>query len=253
MSLETAFEVGQASAQIKRIADVLTASQKDVFVRLPGLSHYYPGGIRGATGDLIDHSGAGTGLTETGSCPTGYDGNAYVKIGGGTNFLSNSGVGQATGGESWIDSSIHGMTIGGWVEVDVQGGLSAGIVTREAASPQRGWALLWNVAGTASFQVSGNGAAIVSAISAPTSINTWHFIVGRFTPSTEVAVIVDGQKATNIVAVPALINVSTASFELGRYVQNNGRILDGKVRDLFICRAALSDEQIEQIRQTSVP
>lgn len=253
MSDRTAFEVGRLYQPIKAIADVITGSQKDVFIRLPALVAYYPMGIR-LGGNVVEHGGSGLVLTQTGVNPVGYDGNAYTHLGNGTNYVqSTSSQFGITGLETWVTSSLRGLTVGGWFMVDVSpASVPAGMTSKDGGAADRGYLLGWRQTDVPYFQVSGNGVATFSADGPVTSVSEWHFVVGRY-KSSEIAVFVDGEKSVTTAGVPASLFVSSQNFEVGRYFNDNGRILYGKVRDAFVCAAALSDELIEQIRATSVP
>lgn len=253
MSKESAFEVGRLYQPIKAIADTLVASQKDVFVILPGLAGYYPMGIRNQSGHEVEHSGTGVNLIQQGTCPTAYDGNSFVHLGSGTNYLFGSSLYGITGLETWITPSLRGLTVGGWFMADSTPAVGGGLISKDVVTPNRGYALAWFTANDPFFLTSGNGTAI-QVVSAPAqSLGVWHFIVGRFIPSTEIAVFVDGDKTVNITAIPVSLNVSTQAFEVGRYFNDNTRVFHGKARDVFVCAAALSDALIEQIRVTSTP
>lgn len=253
MSEDTAFEIGRLYPPIKAIADTLVASQKDIFVRLPGLVGYYPGGIRNQSGNLSEHSGNAYTLLQTGVCPVGYDGNAFSHLGNGTNYLHAAAIFPITGLETWITSSMRGLTIGGWFMVDSTPASLAGIISKWAPSPDRGYALEWVSSNVARFAMSSNGAAAFFVDSSASPISTWTFLVGRFIPSTEIAVFANGDKSVNTTAIPASVNVSTQDFEIGRIDGDNALIFHGKARDVFICAAALSDALIEEIRVTSAP
>lgn len=253
MGDRTAFEVGRLYPLLKTVADTLTASQKDVFVQLPGLLGYWPMGIRDNAGNVPDHAGGGGFFTEVGTCPTGYDGNSFVHLGDGVNYLTTSTSFGVTGLEAWISSSIRGLTVGGWFMIDASGAGDRGLVSKDGATPDRGYGLFTGSSDTIGFYMSGTGAALLVATGPVVTLGGWHFVVGRFIPSTEVAVITDGNKTVNVTAIPASIFVSTQAFEVGRFTADNTTIVHGKVRDLFICAAALSDALIEQIRATSVP
>lgn len=253
MSKESAFEVGRLYQPIKAIADTLSASQKDVFVRLPGLLAYWPMGIRDLGGVVIEHGGAGNWLVQTGICPTGYDGNAFVHLGNGTNFLNAGAAFGVTGLETFISSSLRGLTIGGWFMIDSTPVVNGGMISKDKLSPDRGYTLVYQAAGVISFLVSGNGASTVGVSSAAVSLATWHFVAARFAPSAEIAIIVDGNKDVNTSVIPASLNISAQAFEVGRQFDDNSQVLHGKVRDVFICAAALSDALIEEVRVTSMP
>lgn len=253
MSVEAAFEVGRLYAPIKAIADTLTAAQKDVFIELPGLAGYYPMGIRNGVGHAVEHSGSGSNLLQTGTCPTGYDGNAFAQLGNGTNYLGVVTTYGIIGTETWISSSLRGLTIGGWFMLDSIGGSGGGLISKDNAGPNRGYYLSANTTPAVTFSVSGTGSAQTFITSAATSLSEWHFFAGRFTPSAEVAVFVDGVKTVNVTSVPASINVSTGNFEVGRFASNNANIQHCKTRDAFICASALSDDLIEEVRNSTRP
>lgn len=254
MGLEEAFEIAQVGVQVKRIADVLTASQKDVFIRLPGLEQYYPGGIRTPSGQLADHAKGGAHVNQVGAVPTGFDGDAYVHLGNGVNYFTVLNVGSITGTETYISSSIRGFTVGCWIMVDTTPPSAAhGIISRDGVAPQRGHLLTWDNLDQPRFAMSGTGAAIVSAVAPPSTTGVWHFIVGRFTPSTEVAVFVDGDKTVNTTAIPSSMFVSSQNFEVGRRGNSDGAIIHAKMRDMFICAAALEDDIIADLRANSLP
>ncbi len=253
MSEESALEVGRLYVPIKAIADTLTAAQKDIFVRLPALIAYWPMGIRDLSGNVKDHSGALETLTQVGTCETGYDGNSFVHLGNGTNYLNRATGFGITGLETWVTASLRGLTLGGWFMVDTTPTTSSGLISKDAPAANRGYSLTYDTADQPGFNMSGTGAAILSAVGQGVQTGQWHFIVGRFIPSTEVAVIVDGDKAVNTTAIPASEFVSSQPFEIGRFFADNNRVIHGKVRDVFVCAAALSDALIEETRVTSVP
>lgn len=254
MSLEEALEISLVGQQVKRIADVLTASQKDVFVRLPALQGYWPCGIRSGVGDLIDHSSVGANLTQVGTPTVGYDGNSYSLLGFGTNYFSGVGAGAILGTETFVDATIRGLTVGCWFMVDtVPGAFNYGLISRWGSTIQRSYAIQYTNTGFMRFSASGTGASVISATSGPVTTGVWHFAAGRFTPSAEVAVIVDGAKTVNTTAIPAALFNSSQAFEIGRNSATNNNIFQGKVRDAFICAAALEDDIITAIRDTSMP
>lgn len=253
MSADTAFEVGRLYTPLRQIADVLTATGHGAIDVLPGLQQYWTGGTRRFNGQIAEHGGGGTALTEFGSIPTGYDGNSYFHVGNGVNYGTlNTGAG-ITGLETWIDPTLRGLTIGGWFMVDTLPSVAGGLISKSADSPDRGYALTVTPAPEYLFLVSGNGAAAFQAISPTSTISVWRFIVGRYIPSTEIAIFVDGDKTVNTTAIPASLNVSAQAFELGRYFNTDSYIAHAKMRDVFVCAAALSDTLIEEVRKASSP
>ena len=243
MGLETAFEVGRLYGPIKSIADVLTASQKDVFVRLPGLVAYWPMGIR-TLGDVVEHGGSGIILNETGVCPTGYDGvSPYAHLGNGTNYVhSANAILGVTGTETFIETTLRGLTIGCWLQVDALPAVAGGILGKFGILTNYGYALIVEGGGEITNYISANGSALTYAQSAPVSVGEWIFVTGRFDPSTEVSVFVNGVKTVNTTAIPSSCNVSTQNFEMGRSGNSASRLLHSRTRDAFVCAAALSED-----------
>lgn len=250
---EEAFEVGRLYRPIREIADVLTASQKDIFVRLPGLLAYYPGGIR-HTNFVSDHSGAGYELTQTGSCPTGYDGNPYFHLGNGTNYLySTNSVFGLIGTEAYMEASIRGLTFGGWFVIDALPGGATGLLSKFGVVTDYGYALTSGASGSTSGIISSNGSVVTSVSGPVLAVGDWSFLVVKFTPAVELSIHSNGVKSSNITAIPASINPSTQDFEIGRYLNDNAKIPHVRARDLFICASALSDTLIEDLRLSSTP
>jgi hypothetical protein len=188
-----------------------------------------------------------------GTCEAGYDGDAFRHLGNGVNYFYGSLDFGFTGLETYITASLRGFTIGGWFMFDATPAASGGMIGQDQIAPQRGYSLRYSSGGSVVFGMSGTGGAQFFATSQALALGAWHFCVGRFIPSTEVAVFANGDKTANTTAIPSSCFVSAGRFEIGRQVQTDANILHGKVRDAFMCRAALSDELIEQIRLSSVP
>jgi len=254
MSYETAFEVGRLFLPLKTIADAINPVERDPFIHLPALRAYWPMSIVRSTGAAEDHAGTSVGLLRQGGPLYGFDGNAYIELGISNGYMATaSSALNITGTEAWIASSLRGLTIGGWFMVDSTPGLDSGLITKDATGPQRGFALLWETVNRPTFFVSGNGTSGPSIAYSTLLLDTWYFIVGRFTPSTEVAIFVNGTKLANTTSIPAAINVSTQNFEVGRYFNSDSRIIEGKARDVFVCTAALSDETLSDLYQATRP
>jgi len=214
---------------------------------------YWPMGIRFSSGAVAEHAGPGNSLLQTGICPTGYDGNSFAHLGDGTNYLYASGGFGVTGLETFISSSLRGLTIGGWFMIDAYPDTQGGLVTKFGTITEYAYALYARSTQDIVFVVSSNGSALFSVISAVVNLGQWYFFAGRFIPGTEVAVFVDGNKTTNTTAIPSSIHASAQNLEIGRYLALDNRIQHAKARDVFICAAALSDALIEEIRATSTP
>lgn len=253
MSLEAAFEVGRLYHPLKRIADVLTAAEREPFIKLPGVIGYFPMSSGLGLGKALNHLGGMPHLNQQGTCPIGYDGQSYRLLGDGVNYLYETTTYGLLGTETWIDSTIRGFTIGAWVSIVNWPAVDGGIITKMGVSGDYSYALTVHSDGAPMFTVSVNGTAYVAVTAPATSLTTWHFIVGRFTPSTELAIFVDGVKTVNTTSIPASCFATTQQFEVGRYINNDDRIIHAKVRDVFICQSTLSDAGIETLRLATSP
>jgi len=253
MSYESV-EIGRLYQPIKQIADSLVHQEREPFINLPGLRGYWPMSAVDFLGNAKDHSAGSSDLSGSGAPLFGYDGDSFVQCGVASDFLQGSTSAQdVTGVETWIDPSIRGLTVGCWVKVDDTPGTVGGLVTIYGAAGQRSFALFFNSSREVAFGVSGAGTVVVNVYSAAIVIGVWAFVVGRFTPSIEVAVFANGVKSVVTASVPANTFNSTNPFEVGRISNNDAQILEGKFRDVFICAAVLSDVQIENIRLSSMP
>jgi len=191
MSADTALEVGRLYGQIKRIADVLTSSQEDLFIKLPALEAYFPMSLVGLGGIARNHGG-GADLQMTGTAPAGYDGNSFRQLGNGVNYLGvTDGAFNLTGLETYVEASLRGFTIGGWFNIGSLAPTFSGLISKDADVPNRGYSFAVRDSGLVRLQVSlAGGTPIFEETSAVVAVGQWHFLVGRFTPSNEIAVFV---------------------------------------------------------------
>jgi hypothetical protein len=74
----------------------------------------------------------------------------------------------------------------------------------------------------------------------------WYFIVGRFIPSTEEAIFVNGAWDTNVVGVNASIQNTASAFRIFDQSDNSSR-LNGRVSLAFLCATALSDSIVSAL------
>jgi hypothetical protein len=145
-----------------------------------------------------------------------------------------------------------GLTLGGWFWCDAASmGVLAGFISKYLdVGNQRAYALYKTPANTTSMLMSTDGINNVQAVH-PTAIvvDTWNHIIGRFTPSAEIAIFLNGIISTNVAAIPASIFDSNASLQIGNIRDAGSHYLDGRASQCFICAAALSDAQIGVLYQ----
>ena len=158
---------------------------------------------------------------------------------------------QIQGNEPFIANP--GLTLGGWFWCDAASmGAAVGYMAKyNAVGNQQAYELYKGATDFPTFGISTDGINNVYAIHTTVQIvGTWNHIVGRFTPSTELAIFLNGVKITNVVAIPATIFNSTASLRIGDI---RATYLDGRASQCFICAAWLSDAQIGMLYQAARP
>lgn len=150
-----------------------------------------------------------------------------------------------------------GLTFGGWYYFNTAlrtDGLS-GKWNGTGVTNQRSWVLYKTNLAAIRFGVSSGGTAIssmfVNSTITPVDAN-WYFVVGRYTPSTEIAIWVNGTKTILAVGIPAALFNSTQPYEVGVY-RGTPDYLDGRVGPQFVCATALEDCFINGLFWHSAP
>lgn len=216
---------------------------------LPGLRGFWPFSSVDEAGNLYDLSGQARTLTDNGGIVTLAAANSIFPYG---DFNSGSSQYYSRADEAGL--SITGaLTIGGWFYFETIPASSMGCISKnEPTGNQRAYTLFRHSNNFARFQVSSNGTATVAVDSVATfAQDTWYFLAGRYTPSTEVAVWVDDEKTVNTTSVPAAIFDSTAIFAIGRTDGSN--YLNGRAAFCFVSAMALSDATIDVVRGRMKP
>lgn len=251
MSYLTAVEVGRLYKPLSQLAG-RSRSVYDSFVYLPGLRGYWPMSGSNTDGDATDFGGLFQPLSGLGDPIYGeVNGVGYVKMDGASRLVRPDNLlWDITGTEAHIDPVMRGLTLGAWARFDADQ-QSALISKYDPSLNQRAYLLQRNAADNMSFVISSDGAAM-AFISDTVTLSTgqWYFLVGRFTPSTELAAFVNGAKYTLDTGIPASIFNSTAQLEVGG---NTGSsiYLDGKMAHVFICAMSLSDSIIDNLYQAT--
>lgn len=254
MGLETAFELGRLYQPIKTIADTLQSSQDKIFLELPGLIAWFPGGVTSDNGHMVNTALFPTYMEQQGTCPIGYDSHPYRTTGNGTNYLKTGGLAPCLGTETWIDAPLRGLTIGCWLKlVSLPASLNAGVMGKNGPPTELGYSIQVHLSGTLRWIISGNGSSAILVDTGVLGLGVWAFVCARFDPSVEIAIFLNGTKTINVSGVPAALNASTSNFEVGRTLDTDTRIGNFQTRDIFVCQSALSDDLIATIMATSSP
>lgn len=222
------------------------------FLSLPGLVGFWTlSSVQRSTGNAYDISGQGRTLTYNGN-PTYSIYNSlvpYIDLDGAGDFLSRADETDLDilGSEAIYASAARGLTLGGWFYSTVAGAPAQGLATKwNGIGNQRSYRIIKTAGNAADCSVSGTGADTFTATSAATfTANIWHFVCGRFTPSTEVAIFIDGIKTTFTTGIPAAIFNSTQAFEIGR--TEGSLLLTGRAGPCFLCANALSDLRLQRL------
>lgn len=252
-----------AKFQSRREAQFYWKSAVSTLLALPALRAAWSMSSVGHTfADIArDLSGGGNHLTGHVNVDFGYDVLIpYVEFDGAAAYLWRTDAGaidwaDIIGGESYVIPTQRGLTIGGWFYADA---LTAAMVTMGkgtgggAAVEQ--YMLFWRgdlANDPFLFRVS-TGAALTSVTSSViTATGGWYFVAGRFTPSTDVEIFVNGTwDAAG--AAPALLTDLGNSFTIGAS-SAPGAYLNGRASLCFLCACAAPKVAISQFyHQTRV-
>lgn len=226
-----------------------------LFQNLPGLRGFWPMSIQDDSGDA--HS-LGMNSLELNNISSNAIFNidaltpglmTYAEFDGSSayfNDVDNADL-SISGTEAEINADIQGLTIGCWLWMDATPGSDVGAIGKYVTTGnQRSYLIFVNSSAVPIFIVSGSGTSGTSdqVNAGALAAGAWSFLVGRFTPGTEVAVWSNGVKTTNTSSIAASIYDSTADFQIGRFDSN---YFDGRASMCFLCAAALPDALIDRL------
>lgn len=223
------------------------ANAQALFTSLPGLRGlWFMSGVD-SNGDVYDISGVGKTLTNNNTVV--FDNDSLVPyaqfVAANSEYLERTDEADLdiSGTEAFIAN--NGLTMGGWFYHDTIGA-SQGELTKWGNSGNLSYLLFVTGGGAVSFQMSDDGTNVSAVNSAAITANVWRFHVGRFTPSSEVAVFVNNIKVTAATARASIFN-SSANFRIGSTNAGAGRFLDGRAAFCFLCASALPDFMVSNL------
>jgi len=227
---------------------------------LPALRAFWPmSSVDYTTANrAMDIAGEAYHLTAAGESPIefGYDDTNPPTLPAYAQFAGDGGLFRADGGaanwadiigtETYIIPSELGITLGCWVYFDNAAAATEYVMSKWlVAGNQRSYALGRNAAGNAVFEVSTNGAAIVTVTSTDViPADTWTFIVGRLVPSATLDVWVNDNITQQAAGVPATIFDSTADFYIATNDPASGNWLTGRVSLAWLCACHHADAHV---------
>lgn len=214
---------------------------------LPGLRAFWPFSSINQNGTVIDISGQARALTNTNAATFGVQNQVmpYAILNGTTQYFTRADeVGQDITGS---------LTMGGWFYTTSIANAIRCIGKDVAGTNNRSYSISL-AAGTGQVSMSvfplGTSASEFSIGGSSIAINTWTFLVGRFTSSTELAVWVNNTKTSTTTAVPAATFSGAAPFTIGASGTPD-LYLPGRATLCFLCADALPDALINRFYNIS--
>ena len=218
--------------------NVAAGNALSTMLLLPELRGLWAFGSVNESGQVLDHSGQGRTLSNTGAVARAAAGLVPYAVFSGANYLSRAD-------EAGLDIT-GALTFGGWFYATAIGVDQTVLSKWTFTTPQRAYRINILAGGQGNAYVSSDGTALTQVTStAVLAAQTWYFMAGRFTPSTELAVFLNDEKTTNTVGIPAAIFNSSAAFMIGGV--NAAASLTGRAALCFACAAALSDAVVNNL------
>lgn len=167
----------------------------------------------------------GQDLTHIGTVDQGYYGLVpYVTYNGTTNY-SHRQAGSL--------KAVNGLAVGGWFD-----GVGDGMLLGVWLTPNFCWRLEIDSSSPV-FKVSADGTTSVQIIGSALG-SGWNHVAARYTPSTEIAIFVNGVKSINVTSIPALLFNSLALFSMGGN-PSGAELFAGKMSMIFVSHELLND------------
>jgi hypothetical protein len=164
-------------------------------------------------------------------------------------FRADEAALDIVGTEGFIHDTYKGLTIGLWCWFTDATNLE-GLMSKWSASLQQSYRLYKLANDKLQFDISSTGANTFSVTSTnAVAAGEWLYVVGRYDPSTELAIFVGDDnvltKDTNVTSIPASVWSGTANLTFG--LTNASDYHGGRQSFDFLCCAALPDYLITQL------
>lgn len=233
------------------MSDLATAIH--AFMSLPGLRGFWPLSQFDESGNAYDLSGHAQTLTRNNDPTYGISqlGAGYIEFGN-PGWLSRADATHydILGTESYVGSGKKGLTLGGWFWFPSFTGVHQGINKSDFIN-NCSYELTNVSSGSAAFRfgVSGDGtsgARKFATMAGTLPAGQWVFLVGRYTPSTEVAVFTNKTKAVNTTSIPAAIFNSSAMFRIDDRVGTQAAMC-------FLSAEVISDALLDDLYDATLP
>lgn len=222
----------------------------------PGLRGLWPGSVVGASGQMNDLSTNGLHLTNNSNALFDNDGLApYTEYDGTADYHSRTDEAafDIIGNEAYIANP--GLTLGCWMYPQRNTNAESLISKADGVSFANTSYYLFNRGDVANdpaeFLVSSGAAGFLVRSTDSVVPDTWQFVVGRYIPSSEIRVWVNGNSTVNTTSIPATLANSTIAFNIA--ARNAGNFYDGRVSLAFLCASAVPNIFINTFYQMTAP
>lgn len=227
------------------------------FQGMPGLRGLWYPGILDSTGAMYDQTGQGRTLTYAGN-PAMVLHNSMVP------WMRYDGTGDwhtrpdevglnISGLETYITAAQRGLTFGGIWRFNSLGAVEQAFISKyNPTGNQRSYELISTAGNVFTAVISSNGTTIFTAPSTVANvIDTWYFVIGRYTPSAELLLRVNNEEYINTTSIPASIfATSTSAFRIGSR-GDSASPFDGGCALAFLAAAVWPDALLDMLYQRS--
>lgn len=254
--IELVRQIEAQKAEIERLKTLESPRLNSVindFLLIPGLVGFWPmSSVQRSTGNAYDVSGQGRTLTYNGNPTYNIHSNLtpYIDLDGTGDYLSRADEADldVLGTETIYAAGVRGLTLGGWFWLDSVAA-DAALVSKQqnAVAANRSYNLTY-VQANDRIELWLNGAQ--NAVIAAPGTGAWFFAVGKYVPSGNCYVFLDGIKS-GAVAGPANLNNSNGPLEIGATFTGTVSFLDGRASLCFLSANALPDDLIEYLYHRS--
>lgn len=217
------------------------------YLSLPMLRLYYPFNRLTPSGTVLDLGGSNLNASVTNTLTIHerygtFASSSYVAA-------TSSNETNITGTESYVASGFKGLTWGLWFNPSAAPTGEAGIFAKyRTLAGLRQYALncMPSLEPKAVVSTDGNSASAEVTSGTSMEVGKWYFIVGRFIPSTNLGVFVNGAWTYDTTSMPASIHTSATPLVIPGFQGPAGTVIPtrGSVAHAFICAAALPDAMI---------
>lgn len=231
-----------------------------MFLALPGLVGFWPGNAGKDSGgnlEVWDYAPNQLNLSRATWTSSNNGLAPYILFAGGSDVAYHADTAplDITGGEAYLEGVNNGISVGGWFYSTAAAGTLEVLMAKAAGAGVTNYKLQRLASGAAQFVVASASADYTVSHTA-LSQNTWHFVVGRFDPSTALRCRVDGSYNSNTTSIPATADTNAEPFTIGALSDGLGSYTSywsGRASMCFVCQSYLPDDLVSALYRATVP